>query len=1324
MKFKKLVTLFTISSMFFVALPKTTYSDTINLKNINSNEKVSYKINGKQIKSKYPGIIINGISLASAKEIFSDSPIGLSYKYKNKNIIFKGKGKKLVLKLNSNSAKLDGVNVTAPLAPRIIEFSKNIKKIYVPARFIAQSFDFTYNWDKSSGVASLAGKTIKKKVKKSKKPKKVLKKKVASKKPSKNIKVKDLNTFKYRGKIYSAKKKVIFTLGGNKLNSSKLPGLYVNKTLFAPAKAIFTSKDIDLNYKYNKSRKSMRLGFDGDFLNLKLKSRTAYFNKTKIKLEDAPDLVKLNFTNKSEVYLPIDEILDIFDIGLKTKGLNSELILPEDDEDDEDVGEITSSNDIENKDTEKDDTVSENPENNTSTKTNNNTNHQQTTETNLPFTWTSKSHVNLSIFNPVQTIEGSPSLTGSKLINITPKTTSAFENCEIYEISSTLGFSSVTGNFSENKLDIKCENLIVENPQFNISSKTVSSVSFESIERASQFTFNLTKGILGYEMFLSQDNKILILKIYKNTITEITGTNTGDVYNFTFMGVNPLEVKSTNVSENEIKFTFENVIDTIGSTHYKGNNISLNYTSNGSVEATIFKPAGYSYYVQESGNSTNVVVLKKESLSGSTKIKLPDGVDLSQITDEDNYFNHNFTLTIPGDLREHFNNSPIIYDSEKVKNVTVDLVNGNTVLTFYTTQLYAYKLHKTTNQITIDIDSAKNLYSKVVVVDPGHGAHDNGTSSFDGIYKEKNIALAIGYTYFKNYLRDDDLKVYWTRKGDTFMKLIDRARFPEKVGADLFVSVHLNAFTRASANGTEVWYSTRNNQIQSNGLSSYAMAGMFLKSITSTFNTRNRGVKSTTFVVTNMNTVPAVLLEYGFLTNGKDLGKFKQLKNQDKAAEELYNTIQNIFATYPTGRKALASRSSSSNIKVMSTKQHNTQVASNTTNETKPEYQNSKSKKVEKLPNIEAYKEMRAAWITFLEFSDKGYTKDTFTSQINKMFDYIKESGLNTIYAHVRPFSDAFYKSTYFPWSKYVSGTQGLDPGFDPLEIMVSEAHKRGLKLHAYINPYRVCTTKDFKKISTDSPAYKWWNDEDYKRNVLKYNGMYYYNPSSDEVIKLINNGVKEIIDNYAVDGIIFDDYFYPNLGKKYKKNFDAPEYSDYVDECDDEPMSIVAWRRNNINKMVKRVYSTIKNKNKTLLFGISPAGNISNLLDKNRYYVDIYKWCSEDGFLDYVAPQQYWGFEHETCSFEGNVNKWRNIVTNPNIKLYFVLPIHLAQAQNTEEWQENHDIISRMITSLREKSLGGFSIYRYDYMTPDYLKKDGALEEYENMVDTIDELD
>lgn len=379
--------------------------------------------------------------------------------------------------------------------------------------------------------------------------------------------------------------------------------------------------------------------------------------------------------------------------------------------------------------------------------------------------------------------------------------------------------------------------------------------------------------------------------------------------------------------------------------------------------------------------------------------------------------------------------------------------------------------------------------------------------------------------------------------------------------------------------------------------------------------------------------------------------------------------------------------------------------------------------------------EVRAAWITFLEFLDKRYTNDGYTeaqfqTKVSEMFNEIAKRRLNHIYVHVRPFSDAMYESKYYPWSKYVSGTEGKHPGYDPLKIMVQEAHIRGLKLHAYINPYRVNTENNFDSLEDSAykwqnPAYRWINDdkEENDRNVLLYDKMYYYNPAKQEVIDLITNGVKEIVENYEVDGVIFDDYFYPNLGiNTYTKRFDAKEYKEYRESTEASggyPLSIVQWRRENIDKMIKSVYRVVKEAGKAQTFGISPAGNLQRLRASYVYYADIDKWGSEDGFVDYLAPQLYWGFEHSIVPFEKGVRDWMEIVKNSNVKLYVALGVYKVEAQETKEWKEE-DILARMVTSLREKNLGGYSLYRYDFMTDRFLKKPGAKEARDAMFEII----
>ena len=175
--------------------------------------------------------------------------------------------------------------------------------------------------------------------------------------------------------------------------------------------------------------------------------------------------------------------------------------------------------------------------------------------------------------------------------------------------------------------------------------------------------------------------------------------------------------------------------------------------------------------------------------------------------------------------------------------------------------------------------------------------------------------------------------------------------------------------------------------------------------------------------------------------------------------------------------------------------------------------------------------EMRAVWISYLEFQSAGVSKMSkgqFQKYIDNMFTKCKSLKMNTVIVQVRPYGDAMYSSKYFPWSAIISGKQGKNPGYDPLKYMISSAHKRGLEFHAWLNPYRVMSNNmKTSYLSSSNSAKKWMksSSSSKRRNVLSLEGAKYYNPSKSDVKTLIVNGVKEIVQNYDVDGIHFDDY-------------------------------------------------------------------------------------------------------------------------------------------------------------------------------------------------------
>ncbi len=353
--------------------------------------------------------------------------------------------------------------------------------------------------------------------------------------------------------------------------------------------------------------------------------------------------------------------------------------------------------------------------------------------------------------------------------------------------------------------------------------------------------------------------------------------------------------------------------------------------------------------------------------------------------------------------------------------------------------------------------------------------------------------------------------------------------------------------------------------------------------------------------------------------------------------------------------------------------------------------------------------EFKAVWISYLELQsytqNSDHSEKAFTEFIDHIYDKTVEDGMNAVIVHVRPMGDALYPSKYFPWSKYLTGTQGKNPGFNPLKIMIEEAHERGLEFHAWINPYRVSTTDSYDELSADNPAKKWHNSSksEEQRNVLSYNGALYYNPAKEDVQNLILNGVKEIVQDYDVDAIHFDDYFYPEFtSDNVLTDFDAKEYTGKKTVTD-----IANWRRNNVSTLIKNIYSAIDSIDQNVEFGISPAGYIDNLTSEYSYYVDIEKWLSQEGYIDYVIPQIYWGFTHKTAPFDKMVSEWSTLNKKNIVKLYIGIGTYRVGEEdsnhtNQSEWLDT-SLMKKQISNARQNSrVKGFAFFSYAYFDLD----------------------
>lgn len=371
-------------------------------------------------------------------------------------------------------------------------------------------------------------------------------------------------------------------------------------------------------------------------------------------------------------------------------------------------------------------------------------------------------------------------------------------------------------------------------------------------------------------------------------------------------------------------------------------------------------------------------------------------------------------------------------------------------------------------------------------------------------------------------------------------------------------------------------------------------------------------------------------------------------------------------------------------------------------------------------PPTNTTKELKAMWISFLEIKETAKTEAEFKALIDKMYDDSVDLGMNSVLVQVRPYADALYPSDYFPWSSFVSGTQGVSVDYDPLEYMVSAAHKRGLEFHAWINPYRVTkaipadingniTEEAIKQamdsLSSDNQARIWYNsaDEDENRNVLFYKNMYYFNPAKQEVRDLIINGATEIAKRYDIDGLHMDDYFYPAFTtENVSTAFDGPEYAIYKDAKEaagEEALSIADWRRDNVNKLVKDLYSAVHNEKAKCQVGISPAGVLNNLKSDLQYYVDIDTWVNNKGYVDYLCPQIYWSFTEPTAPFDKMLDQWTEVNKKGIVDLYVGIAVYKAGDNALGEWNLRNDVLKRQIIYSREtKKVNGFMFFRYDF--------------------------
>ena len=290
-------------------------------------------------------------------------------------------------------------------------------------------------------------------------------------------------------------------------------------------------------------------------------------------------------------------------------------------------------------------------------------------------------------------------------------------------------------------------------------------------------------------------------------------------------------------------------------------------------------------------------------------------------------------------------------------------------------------------------------------------------------------------------------------------------------------------------------------------------------------------------------------------------------------------------------------------------------------------------------------REMRGLWIATVANIDwpsrPGLPAEQQRAELVDLLDRAQRAGINAVFFHVRPNADAVYRSELEPWASMLTGAQGTDPGYDPLELAVREGHARGLQVHAWINPYRAGSARDTAQLA---PNHVWRQRPELVRN---YAGALWMDPGEPETLERTMRASLDIVRRYDVDGIHADDYFYP-----YPVNDSAGNRIDFPDSASfarhGAGMSRADWRRANVDRFVERWAREVHALKPWVQVGISPFGiwrpgnppGIAGLDAYDVLYADARKWMQE-GWLDYVAPQLYWPIDPPAQSFPALLDWW-----------------------------------------------------------------------------------
>ncbi len=323
-------------------------------------------------------------------------------------------------------------------------------------------------------------------------------------------------------------------------------------------------------------------------------------------------------------------------------------------------------------------------------------------------------------------------------------------------------------------------------------------------------------------------------------------------------------------------------------------------------------------------------------------------------------------------------------------------------------------------------------------------------------------------------------------------------------------------------------------------------------------------------------------------------------------------------------------------------------------------------------------KSVRAVWIPYMEV-ESLLTSDDPAAAIRACVQDCADRGINTLYFHVRANSDAYY-----PSSAYTPTASTAASGIDPLSTALEEAHRLGLELHAWVNPYRI--GGDAARAQTT--------------DVFEYNGRWYYIPTADSTHTLVVNGVRELVEGYDIDGVQFDDYFYPvgAVDATAPAVFEQEAYTAYTQAGG--TLAVGDWRRAAVSRLIGAVYAVCHTR-KDCVFGVSPAADVTQV--REQMYADVPLWANTAGYVDYLCPQLYFGFSHQSAPFLQELDAWSSLPRHETVSLIAGLALYKTglpedtwAGTGKGEWASGGDILARQLRAVEAKKWQGAALYSH----------------------------